>query len=218
MCTCILFERHCIYLSHSPSNLILFTRLSQAHYSKAWKYYNICSHHIQTSRNITFDESDIALHPIPDYVDLEALNNGILQENLRTRPEHIECTSNILPTATLNPSTTPDPPTPPPSNSLHLQSQQVEQMIQSQCLSHKPRLTYCELNNPHTSSKPPPQNNTADLISPEPVQSINTDQINFVDNPLIPPSTYQEALKHTYFPVWLEAMCTEMAQHQNLGT
>ena len=35
-------------------------------YAKAWKYYNKISKHIQISRNITFDQSDTKLYPIPD--------------------------------------------------------------------------------------------------------------------------------------------------------
>ena len=35
-------------------------------YTKAWKYYNKISKHIQISRNITFDQSDTKLYPIPD--------------------------------------------------------------------------------------------------------------------------------------------------------
>jgi hypothetical protein len=42
-----------------------------AEHSKAWKYYNGVSKHIQTSRNITFDENDSKLFPIPDEVDGE---------------------------------------------------------------------------------------------------------------------------------------------------
>ena len=37
-----------------------------AEYTKAWKYYNKISKHIQISRNITFDQSDTKLYPIPD--------------------------------------------------------------------------------------------------------------------------------------------------------
>ena len=37
-----------------------------AEYVKAWKYYNKISKHIQISRNITFDQSDTKLYPIPD--------------------------------------------------------------------------------------------------------------------------------------------------------
>ena len=35
-------------------------------YAKAWKYYNKISKHVQISRNITFDQSDTKLYPIPD--------------------------------------------------------------------------------------------------------------------------------------------------------
>ena len=37
-----------------------------AEYVKAWKYYNKISKHVQISRNITFDQSDTKLYPIPD--------------------------------------------------------------------------------------------------------------------------------------------------------
>ena len=37
-----------------------------AEYTKAWKYYNKISKHIQISRNITFDQSDTKLYPILD--------------------------------------------------------------------------------------------------------------------------------------------------------
>ena len=40
--------------------------VSIAEYTKAWKYYNKISKHIQISRNITFDQSDTKLYPIPD--------------------------------------------------------------------------------------------------------------------------------------------------------
>ena len=37
-----------------------------AEYTKAWKYYNKISKHVQISRNITFDQSDTKLYPILD--------------------------------------------------------------------------------------------------------------------------------------------------------
>ena len=40
--------------------------VSVTEYAKAWKYYNKISKHIQISRNITFDQSDTKLYPIPD--------------------------------------------------------------------------------------------------------------------------------------------------------
>lgn len=33
---------------------------------KAWKYYNYHSRHVQISRNITFDQTDTKLYPIPN--------------------------------------------------------------------------------------------------------------------------------------------------------
>ena len=40
--------------------------VSVAEYAKAWKYYNKISKHIQISKNITFDQSDTKLYPIPE--------------------------------------------------------------------------------------------------------------------------------------------------------
>ena len=37
-----------------------------AEHAKAWKYYNKVSRHVQISRNITFDENDTKLYPIPN--------------------------------------------------------------------------------------------------------------------------------------------------------
>jgi Reverse transcriptase (RNA-dependent DNA polymerase) len=34
--------------------------------AKAWRYYNVHTRHVQTSRNIIFDEIDNAIHPVPD--------------------------------------------------------------------------------------------------------------------------------------------------------
>ena len=44
-------------------------------YTKAWKYYNIQSRHVQTSGNITLDENDTKLFPIPN----EDNNNVLLE-------------------------------------------------------------------------------------------------------------------------------------------
>ena len=38
--------------------------------AKAWRYYNIHMHHIQTSHKIIFDATDNAVHPCPDNDDL----------------------------------------------------------------------------------------------------------------------------------------------------
>ena len=38
-------------------------------HAKAWKYYNKVSRHVQTSRNITFDQHDTRLFPIPNEDD-----------------------------------------------------------------------------------------------------------------------------------------------------
>ena len=35
-------------------------------YTKAWKYFNKISKHVQISRNITFDQSNTKLYPILD--------------------------------------------------------------------------------------------------------------------------------------------------------
>ena len=40
--------------------------VSVTEYAIAWKYYNKISKHVQISRNITFDQSDTKLYPIPD--------------------------------------------------------------------------------------------------------------------------------------------------------
>ena len=37
-----------------------------AEHVKAWKYFNKITRHVQTSRNITFDEHDTKLFPIPN--------------------------------------------------------------------------------------------------------------------------------------------------------
>ena len=37
-----------------------------AEHAKAWKYFNKITRHVQTSRNITFDEHDTKLFPIPN--------------------------------------------------------------------------------------------------------------------------------------------------------
>jgi hypothetical protein len=41
--------------------------------AKAWRYYNVHTRHIQTSRNIIFDEIDNTLHPAPEDVDSDDL-------------------------------------------------------------------------------------------------------------------------------------------------
>lgn len=47
-----------------------------AEHAKAWKYYNTISRHVQTSRNITFDEQDTKLYPIPSEDDNEVMLEG----------------------------------------------------------------------------------------------------------------------------------------------
>ena len=42
----------------------IFTSVSKN--AKAWRYYNMMSKWVQLSCNITFDESDTRLYPIPD--------------------------------------------------------------------------------------------------------------------------------------------------------
>ena len=37
--------------------------------AKAWQYYNAKSRHVQVSHNITFEEADSKLFPIPDEYD-----------------------------------------------------------------------------------------------------------------------------------------------------
>ena len=37
-----------------------------AEHTKAWKYYNIQSRHVQNSRNITFSKNNTKLFPIPN--------------------------------------------------------------------------------------------------------------------------------------------------------
>jgi sarcosine oxidase delta subunit len=40
---------------------------------KAWKHLNTCSNHIQTSRNIVFDDIDNTIHPAPEADDEDDL-------------------------------------------------------------------------------------------------------------------------------------------------
>ena len=54
---------------------------------KPWKYYNGISRRIQTSRNITFDESDTKLFPIPNENEVETPT--ILLEGENQTGEHM---------------------------------------------------------------------------------------------------------------------------------
>jgi hypothetical protein len=41
-----------------------------APHAKAWRFYNVHTRHIQTSRNVIFDDIDNAIHPVPEDDDL----------------------------------------------------------------------------------------------------------------------------------------------------
>ena len=47
----------------------IFTGVAET--AKAWRYYNTVSKQVQLSHNITFDESDTILYPVPDDEDNE---------------------------------------------------------------------------------------------------------------------------------------------------
>ena len=51
-------------LDPKQKNICIFIRVAE--HAKAWKYYNKISRHVQTSRNITFDQNDTKLFPIPN--------------------------------------------------------------------------------------------------------------------------------------------------------
>ena len=49
----------------------IFVRVAE--HAKAWNYFNKISRHVQMSRNITFDEHDTKLYPIPNEDDEDEL-------------------------------------------------------------------------------------------------------------------------------------------------
>ena len=79
-----------------------------AEHAKAWKYFNKVSKHVQTSRNITFDENNDKLFPIPDDdntndkapLEGEQAPNEVLRER---QPQP------TAPTPDMSPDTTPTP-------------------------------------------------------------------------------------------------------------
>ena len=77
-----------------------------AEHAKAWKYYNRASKHVQISRNITFDENDNKLYPIPDN-DGDNNNMALLEGEQATH----ECMQEPIPSTpqTSSHDTTPEP-------------------------------------------------------------------------------------------------------------
>ena len=79
-----------------------------AEHSKAWKYYNKISRHVQTSRNITFDQNDTKLFPIPNEDDDD--NPAPLEGETSTRkaaPEPLKDPDPITPL--MSPAFIPNP-------------------------------------------------------------------------------------------------------------
>ena len=59
-------DQHCLKLDPKAEMHIF---VGVAEHAKAWKYFNKISRHVQMSRNITFDEKDTKLFPIPNEDD-----------------------------------------------------------------------------------------------------------------------------------------------------
>ena len=78
-----------------------------AEYAKAWKYYNKNTKHIQISRNITFDQSDTKLYPIPD---VNANDEDMVLPKGEQEPH--ECTPITILSLSITSSSVPESPAP----------------------------------------------------------------------------------------------------------
>ena len=102
-----------------------------AEHVKAWKYFNKITRHVQTSRNITFDEHDTKLFPIPnedDEDELPAPLEGESHSSKRT-PEPTQrdlSTPQMSPNSSANPSSQAPNKTPTP------------EIRRSTCVTNKP--------------------------------------------------------------------------------
>ena len=76
-------------------------------YTKAWKYYNKISKHIQISRNITFDQSDTKLYPILD-VNADDKDTALL----KGEQESHDCTPIAIPSPSITSLPVPESPAP----------------------------------------------------------------------------------------------------------
>ena len=87
----------------------IFVRVAK--YAKAWKYDNKVSRHVQTSRNITFDQNDTKIFLIPNEDDDNPVLNG---ENplCEAAPEPLKDPDPIPPQTSSE--STPNPSTPAP--------------------------------------------------------------------------------------------------------
>ena len=76
-------------------------------YTKAWKYYNQISKHVQISRNITFDQSDTKLYSI---LDVDADGEDMVP--LKGEQEPHERTPISIPSLSITLSLVPESPAP----------------------------------------------------------------------------------------------------------
>ena len=79
--------------------------VSVTEYTKAQKYYNKISIHIQISRNITFDQSDTKLYPIPN---VNADDEDMVLPEGEQEPH--ECTPKVIPSLSITLSPVPESP------------------------------------------------------------------------------------------------------------
>ena len=137
---------------------------------------NIQFRYVQNSRNITFNENDTKLFPIPNEDEDDVLLEG----------ENIPCEQSL-----------PIPPTPQMEATLIPNLSEITLMPetevrQSMRLTNRPN--YRLLNDPDADRA---------LVSHEIVTE---------------PGNYAQAMARTDAPIWIEAMKTEMNQHQETGT
>ncbi|GJJ15251.1 hypothetical protein Clacol_009527 [Clathrus columnatus] len=155
----------------------------------AWKYYNTHSRHIQTSRNIKFDENDNHMFPIPSDDDDELPTQTESNVNpVSDAPKRSSTTETDK--MTQNKSTE--------IQDLHVPTDNTEhrEPRQSARIATLPRQDYQQMNDPNDNVQ---------------IASETTEQI-------FAPTNLYEAQRRADYWRWEDVMKTEIDQHNQIGT